>query len=108
MRPLAICLAALAFAATPLSAEEAAPADWIAGVTCDDFLTVMMNPMAVEGASGPLTGMVYVGAAMGYIEAYREITGSALAWGPALGAIRIDCRTNPDQLFNDAVKTAFK
>ncbi|MCW9041761.1 MAG: hypothetical protein OQK05_00335 [Pseudopelagicola sp.] len=108
MRSALLSLFTLAFGATTAVAEDVAPADWVGQATCAQFASIMADPMKADGVSSPFTGIAYVGAVMGYIEAHRELKQSALAWGPALGAISTDCRANPDQLFKEAVKTAFK
>ncbi len=65
--------AALAFSltATQLVAQDVAPDAWVSQATCADVLHRIDNPMDATGLSSPVTGVAYLGAAIGFIEGYR-------------------------------------
>ncbi len=96
-------MAALIALPTLASAQDMSPDAWILSASCNDVLEVMANPLATPDGRSPFTGAGYVGAVMGFSEAYRL----ALSPETKSTALRREvfgiCQSKPDTPFKDVV-----
>lgn len=106
MKTIAFAAALLALP-TLATAKDVSPDAWILSASCSEVLNVMANPLAMADGSSPFTGAGYVGAVMGFSEAYRLAVSPDSQSDAMRGKVFNACQTKPDTLFKDAVAGAF-
>lgn len=106
MRIIALA-AAITVAPTLLMSKDAAPDVWILSATCGDVLSVMADPFSLPDGSSPFTGAGYIGAVMGFSEAYYLAKSPEIPSEEMRAKVFGICQAKPDTLYKDAVAASF-
>lgn len=106
MKMAASAALALSLTATLATAEDAAPEVWLSQATCADVMHRIDDPFDKTGLSSPVSGIVYLGTALGYIEGYRAAEIDAVTADQFKREVFKNCDAQPDTPFKAAVQAA--
>ena len=95
---------ALTLTVTHVAAQDAAPDAWVAQATCADVLQRLDNPMDNTGLSSPISGVAYLGAAIGFIEGYRTAQNAPVSAAVFKEDVFNSCTSTPQTPFKEIVE----